>query len=68
MNELQMYLHLSHMIKELLRKMESIEERLDKLSENVVDRTVTINWEGEDEDEDSDSDTEDTESAQSAPF
>ena len=63
---MQMYLHLSHMIKELLRKIESIEERLDKLSENVGDRTVTINWGTEDEDEDSD--TEDTESAQSAPF
>ena len=67
MNELQMYLHLSHMIKELLRKIESIEERLDKLSENVGS-TVTINWNTGEEDEDEDSDTEDTESAQSAPF
>ena len=66
MNELQMYLHLSHMIKELLRKVESIEERLDTLSENVG-ASVTINW-GDAEEEDDDSDTEETDSAQSAPF
>ena len=64
-----MYLHISAMVKELLRKLESIEERLDALSENVGTATVNINWGVDDEEEDDEeSDTESTESAQSAPF
>ena len=61
------YLHLCHLIKELMRRLDEVEKQLKEVSNSA---TVTINWEEEEEDESGEEsdETTDTESAHSAPF